>query len=130
MLEEQLALRRGQPLAPEEKAAQQAAQERRFALEPIGARVKVLSTRPSEKTDKFGGSSSSVLAEVIGVGIIEPASVLEKMPFSRTLLGRHAACGVPEGSGISTQSPRHVLRRIWQLHDTVSGQCARSLTEV
>lgn len=57
-----------------------AMRERRFALEPVGARVKVLSVTPSTHTDKFGGTSQSVLAEVIGVGIIEPR-VLEKMPY-------------------------------------------------
>ena len=60
---------------------EEAMRERRFALEPVGARVQVLSVTPSTHTDKFGGTSQSVMAEVIGVGIIEPREVLEKMPY-------------------------------------------------
>ena len=56
-------------------------QERRFALMGLGTRIKILSTRPSTHTDKFGGSSASFMAEVVGIGIIEPEKVLEKMPF-------------------------------------------------
>ena len=58
-----------------------AASERKFRLLDIGSRVKVLSVTPSTHTDKFGGTSSSLMAEVIGVGVIEPDQVLAKMPF-------------------------------------------------
>lgn len=60
---------------------EEAMRERRFALEPVGARVQVLSVTPSTHTDKFGGTSQSIIAEVIGVGIIEPREVIEKMPY-------------------------------------------------
>ena len=58
-----------------------AASERMFKLLEIGSRVKVLSVKPSTHTDKFGGTSSSLMAEVIGVGVIQPDQVLAKMPF-------------------------------------------------
>jgi len=58
-----------------------AASERRFQLLDIGSRVRVLSVKPSTHTDKFGGTSSSLLADVIGVGVLEPETVLAKMPF-------------------------------------------------
>ena len=62
-----------------------AAEERRFRLHEVGTRLKVLSVRPSTHTDKFGGSSSSVVAEVIGVGIIEPQAVLQRECVCRAL---------------------------------------------
>lgn len=58
-----------------------AANERKFKLLDIGSRIRVLSVRPSTHTDRFGGSSSSLLADVIGVGVIQPERVLAKMPF-------------------------------------------------
>ena len=58
-----------------------AMQDRRFALLEVGSRVKLLSVTPSTHRDKFGGSSASYKAEVIGVGLLEPAAVLQKMPF-------------------------------------------------
>ena len=55
--------------------------ERMFALEDVGTRLKVLSVTPSTHTDKFGGSSTSMMVQVIGVGLFEPQTVIEKMPF-------------------------------------------------
>merc|ERR1719215_2061678 len=55
--------------------------DRRFGLLEVGSRIKLLSVTPSVHRDKFGGSSSSFKAEVIGVGLLEPAAVLQKMPF-------------------------------------------------
>ena len=55
--------------------------ERRFALKEYGSRVRLVSVAPSTHTDKFGGSSASLMAQVIGVGVIQPQRVLEKMPF-------------------------------------------------
>lgn len=55
--------------------------ERRFALLDVGSRVKILSMTPSTHTDKFGGTSSSMMCEVMGIGVISPDAVLEKMPF-------------------------------------------------
>lgn len=60
---------------------QEAMASRRFALEDVGTRLKVLSVVPSTHTDKFGGTSASMMVEVLGVGLIEPSNVLEKMPF-------------------------------------------------
>ena len=45
----------------------------------VGSRVKLLSVTPSVHRDKFGGSSPSFKAELIGVGLIEPAAVLQKV---------------------------------------------------
>lgn len=42
----------------------EAAAERKFRLMPTGTKLKVLSSRPSTHTDKFGGSSTSVLVDV------------------------------------------------------------------
>jgi len=72
-----------------------AARERVFRVLEIGARVKVLSVRPSVHTDKFGGSSSSLLAEVIGVGVIQPESVLSKMPFMTISCAREDSLLLP-----------------------------------
>ena len=58
-----------------------AMKDRRFGLLEVGSRIKLLSVIPSVHRDKFGGSSSSFKAEVIGVGLLEPAAVLQKMPF-------------------------------------------------
>ena len=58
-----------------------AMRERRFAVMPIGSRIKILSVRPSTHVDKFGGSSASLMAEVIGIGLLEPGEVVQKMPF-------------------------------------------------
>ena len=58
-----------------------AMQDRRFAVEEVGSRIKVLSVTPSTHTDKFGGTSGSMMAEVIGVGLLTPTAVLQKMPF-------------------------------------------------
>eukprot|EP00747_Dinoflagellata_sp_TGD_P206638 gnl/TRDRNA2_/TRDRNA2_80325_c0_seq1.p1 gnl/TRDRNA2_/TRDRNA2_80325_c0~~gnl/TRDRNA2_/TRDRNA2_80325_c0_seq1.p1 ORF type:complete len:404 (+),score=61.40 gnl/TRDRNA2_/TRDRNA2_80325_c0_seq1:125-1336(+) len=63
-----------------------ALKERKFKLLALGSRVKVLSLTPSthRAVDKWGfegGSSPSVMAEVIGIGMIEPEEVLQKMPF-------------------------------------------------
>ena len=58
-----------------------AMKDRRFGLLEVGSRIKLLSVTPSVHRDKFGGSSPSFKAEVIGVGLLEPAAVLQKMPF-------------------------------------------------
>ena len=58
-----------------------AAAARKFRLMATGTRIKILSSAPSTHTDKFGGSSVSVMAEVLGVGIIEPQQVLQHEPF-------------------------------------------------
>lgn len=58
-----------------------AMEARKFALEQLGTRIKVLSVTPSTHTDKFGGTSTSMMVQVIGVGLIEPTKVIEKMPF-------------------------------------------------
>eukprot|EP00316_Scyphosphaera_apsteinii_P010027 CAMPEP_0119317484 /NCGR_PEP_ID=MMETSP1333-20130426/43277_1 /TAXON_ID=418940 /ORGANISM="Scyphosphaera apsteinii, Strain RCC1455" /LENGTH=249 /DNA_ID=CAMNT_0007323421 /DNA_START=160 /DNA_END=909 /DNA_ORIENTATION=- len=58
-----------------------AAKQRVFRLCGIGSRCRILASAPSMHTDKFGGMSSSVLAEVIGIGIIEPEVVLQHEPF-------------------------------------------------
>jgi len=60
---------------------EEALKDRQFALHRYGSRVKLLSVKPSTHTDKYGGTSASLMAEVIGIGLIEPAEVLEKMPF-------------------------------------------------
>jgi len=60
---------------------QAAMRERKFRVHPIGSAYKILSVKPSTHTDKFGGSSNSLMAEVIGTGTIEIAEVVEKMPF-------------------------------------------------
>jgi len=60
-----------------------AASERRFQLLDIGSRVRVLSVKPSTHTDKFGGTSSSLLADVIGVGVLEPETVLGESTAQR-----------------------------------------------
>jgi len=60
---------------------EEAMAKRRFALRPVGSLIKVMSLTPATHTDKFGGSSASLMAEVMGIGIIEPEEVLEKMPF-------------------------------------------------
>ena len=60
---------------------EEAMKVRKFSVMPLGSRIKILSVRPSTHVDKFGGSSTSLIATVIGIGILEPTRVLEKMPF-------------------------------------------------
>lgn len=55
--------------------------DRKFRVLGVGSRLKILSSRPSTHTDKFGGTSNSVYAEVIGIGIIEPQEILQREPF-------------------------------------------------
>ena len=58
-----------------------AMRERKFEVMAVGSRLKIVSLQPSTHQDKFGGSSQSLIAEVIGVGIIEPGQLFQKMPF-------------------------------------------------
>lgn len=55
--------------------------ERKFKVLDVGSRLKVLSSRPATHTDKFGGTSNSVYAEVIGIGILQPTEILQREPF-------------------------------------------------
>jgi len=55
--------------------------ERKFGLLGMGSRVKILSMTPSTHKDKFGGTSASMMCEVMGIGLIQPKEVLQKMPF-------------------------------------------------
>ena len=55
--------------------------DRKFRVLGVGSRLKILSSRPSTHTDKFGGTSNSVYAEVIGIGILEPQEILQREPF-------------------------------------------------
>lgn len=64
---------------------EEAMRERRFDLRSLGSRVKVLGFSPSTKSDKFGGSSNSLIVDVIGIGICSTlaSAVVEKMPFMK-----------------------------------------------
>jgi len=72
-----------------------AMRERKFRVMPFGTSYKILSVQPSTHSDKFGGSSNSLKAEVIGTGIIEVASVIEKMPFMTVELCGEAEAAEP-----------------------------------
>ena len=82
-----------------------AMQDRRFALLEVGSRVKLLSVTPSVHRDKFGGSSPSFKAEVIGVGLIEPAAVLQKMPFMTVRPAEESCSLLRAGGGVAAPEP-------------------------
>ena len=83
----------------------EAMQDRRFALLEVGSRVKLLSVTPSVHRDKFGGSSPSFKAEVIGVGLIEPAAVLQKMPFMTVRPAKEECSLLSAGGGVAAPGP-------------------------
>lgn len=94
--------------------------ERKFRLLGVGSRVKVLTQRPSTHTDKFGGTSNSVLAEVIGVGIIEPDEVLQREPYMSV------TCGVNDAMGAAQYD--HTEAELAEWHEALVGaamQCAQ-----
>lgn len=58
-----------------------ATRERRFAVEEIGSRVRVVSMAPSQHVARDGTTSSSMMCEVLGIGLLTVGEVLSKMPF-------------------------------------------------
>jgi hypothetical protein len=109
-----------------------AMRERKFELIGVGTRVKVCSTRPSTHTDKFGGTSSSMLAEVIGIGIIEPESVLQREPFLTVMCDDDDGLFLPPidapagvGTAISAEKQAE-----WQAALTEAATACASLSEM
>jgi len=53
-----------------------AARERRFAVEEIGSRVRVVSMAPSQHVARDGTTSSSMMCEVLGIGLLTVGEVV------------------------------------------------------
>lgn len=111
-----------------------AMQNRQFRVLPVGSRLKVLSCKPSTHTDKFGGSSLSMLAEVLGVGIIEPEDIVQKEPFLAVTCDdddcilSEPPTGAPAGAATQTISESRALE--WHAELAEAATTCQSLDDV